>query len=62
MSHSGGQNQKVVPRDELPLRGTSRDDYIALRRPYQPESVRLMIVAESPPASGRYFLRSNGRS
>jgi hypothetical protein len=38
----------------------SRDDYIALRRRYQPESVRLIIVAESPPASGRYFYDPTG--
>jgi hypothetical protein len=38
----------------------SRDHYIALRRRYQPERVRLIIVDESPPASGKYFYNPMG--
>jgi hypothetical protein len=32
-----------------------KSEYLDLRRRYQPEELRLIIVAESPPASGRYF-------
>jgi len=32
-----------------------RDHYLRLRRAYEPENIRLVIVAESPPASGKYF-------
>jgi hypothetical protein len=38
----------------------TRDRYISLRHRYQPEPVRLAIVAESPPASGRYFYDATG--
>jgi hypothetical protein len=37
-----------------------RNDYLAHRRRYQPESIRLVIIAESPPASGRYFYDITG--
>jgi len=37
-----------------------RDTYLSLRRPYEPESIRLVIIAESPPASGRYFYNPDG--
>jgi len=37
-----------------------RDRYISLRRRYQPATTRLAIVAESPPASGRYFYDETG--
>jgi hypothetical protein len=33
----------------------SRAEYLDLRQRYEPESTRLVIIAESPPASGRYF-------
>ena len=32
-----------------------RDTYISVRQRYQPERTTLAIVAESPPASGRYY-------
>ena len=38
-----------------------RNQYLALRRRYQPEQVKLIIVAESPPASGLYFYDPEGR-
>ena len=31
----------------------------SLRRSYRPEQVRLLLVGESPPASGRFFYRAN---
>jgi hypothetical protein len=37
-----------------------RDHYLRLRREYEPESIRLVIIAESPPASGKYFYDPTG--
>jgi hypothetical protein len=37
-----------------------RDSYFPLRRHYEPGSVNLLVVAESPPASGRYFYDPEG--
>jgi hypothetical protein len=37
-----------------------RDYYHRLRRVHQPENLRLVIVAESPPASGKYFYDTTG--
>jgi len=41
-------------------RALSRDDYLSLRRPYEPENIRLVIVAESPPKTGKYFYNPAG--
>jgi hypothetical protein len=35
--------------------GRNRAEYLDLRQRYEPESIRLIIIAESPPASGKYF-------
>jgi hypothetical protein len=32
-----------------------RDEYLDLRRRYEPKIIKLVVVAESPPVSGRYF-------
>jgi hypothetical protein len=37
-----------------------RQAYLDFRRPYEPDVVKLVIVAESPPASGRYFYNPAG--
>jgi hypothetical protein len=37
-----------------------KDHYLRLRRNYQPENIRLVIIAESPPASGKYFYDPTG--
>jgi hypothetical protein len=37
-----------------------RDHYLRLRRDNQPENIRLVIIAESPPASGKYFYDPTG--
>ncbi len=37
-----------------------REYYHRLRRAYEPENIRLVIVAESPPASGKYFYDPTG--
>jgi hypothetical protein len=37
-----------------------RDYYLRLRREHEPENIRLVIVAESPPASGKYFYDPTG--
>ncbi len=39
-----------------------RDYYLALRRRYEPDRARLIIVAESPPASGKYFYDPSGKT
>ena len=38
----------------------NRGYYLRLRREYEPENIRLVIVAESPPASGKYFYDPTG--
>jgi hypothetical protein len=37
-----------------------RGHYLALRKKYEPKTPRLVIVAESPPTSGRYFYDATG--
>lgn len=37
-----------------------KDHYINLRAEYYPEDLRLVIIAESPPASGKYFYNTAG--
>ena len=39
----------------------TRSEYLALRRPYEPETVKLIVVAESPPRSGKYFYNREGQ-
>ena len=39
----------------------TRDHYLAMRRRFQPEQISLVIVAESPPVSGRYFYDTTGK-
>jgi hypothetical protein len=38
-----------------------RDEYLTLRRRYEPVNLNFIIVAESPPASGLYFYNPEGR-
>jgi hypothetical protein len=37
-----------------------RSEYLSFRRNFEPASVKLVIVAESPPASGKYFYNPAG--
>jgi hypothetical protein len=37
------------------ISGRNRDVYLSFRSGYTPERVRLAIIAESPPISGKYF-------
>lgn len=37
-----------------------RTDYLSMRRGFEPTSVKLVIVAESPPVSGKYFYNPDG--
>jgi hypothetical protein len=37
-----------------------RGEYLDLRRRFEPQPVRLVIIAESPPASGLYFYNPTG--
>jgi hypothetical protein len=39
---------------------TQRNEYVSLRRKFEPANVTLVIVAESPPASGNYFYNPAG--
>lgn len=39
---------------------TQRSEYLSFRRKFEPASVKLVIVAESPPASGKYFYNPAG--
>jgi len=39
-----------------------RNEYLAFRRRYEPENITLVVIAESPPASGQYFYNPAGRS
>jgi hypothetical protein len=43
-----------------PMSERKRNEYLALRRRYEPDNIRLVIIAESPPASGRYFYNPTG--
>jgi hypothetical protein len=38
-----------------------RDRYLAMRRKFEPARVTFVIVAESPPASGKYFYDWDGK-
>lgn len=38
-----------------------RDYYFSFRKKYEPEQLKLAIVAESPPASGLYFYDPLGK-
>lgn len=38
----------------------ARDEYLRLRRAFEPEPIHLVIVGESPPVSGLYFYDPNG--
>src|SRR5688572_20135704 len=37
-----------------------RNEYLSLRRRFEPETLSLVIVAESPPQSGKYFYNPDG--
>jgi hypothetical protein len=50
LDNAGGKSMSV----------RERDYYLRLRREHQPENIRLVIVAESPPASGNYFYDPTG--
>jgi hypothetical protein len=39
---------------------TQRSKYLSFRRKFEPESVKLVIIAESPPDSGDYFYNPSG--
>jgi hypothetical protein len=38
----------------------TRDKYHALRRKFEPQNIRLVIIAESPPKTGKYFYNPAG--
>jgi hypothetical protein len=38
----------------------TRTEYLAFRRPFEPATVALVIIVESPPISGKYFYNPAG--
>jgi hypothetical protein len=50
------------PREpgRMQLSERKRNEYIDLRHRYEPGSIRLVVIAESPPASGLYFYDPTG--
>jgi hypothetical protein len=40
----------------------TKDNYLAFRRKYEPTTVKLVVVAESPPKSGLYFYNPDGKT
>ena len=42
------------------MTGLNREYYLRLRKEYEPKNIKLVIVAESPPASGKYFYDTTG--
>jgi hypothetical protein len=44
----------------MELSQRKRSEYLDLRRRYEPRSVKLVVIAESPPASGLYFYDQTG--
>jgi hypothetical protein len=44
----------------MELSNRKRRVYLDLRHRYEPRNVKLVVIAESPPASGRYFCDSTG--
>jgi len=50
-------NERGACRDLDRARKMLRQKYSDWRRPYEPVSVKLIIVAESPPANGNYFYK-----
>ena len=37
-----------------------RSEYLFLRRKFEPSSIKLVMIAESPPSSGKYFYNPDG--
>jgi hypothetical protein len=44
------------------MQARPRDYYLNLRQAFTPQKLRLIILAESPPASGKYFYDISGRT
>ena len=38
----------------------TKDEYLAFRREFEPKTVKLVVVAESPPKTGLYFYNPDG--
>jgi hypothetical protein len=50
----------LVQEGTQPMVQKQRGEYLSLRRQFEPTTVTLVIVAESPPASGKYFYDPDG--
>jgi hypothetical protein len=55
------QVMTVIPT-RRPMSEMTPKDYLVLRRRYQPEIIKLVIVAESPPVGGKYFYKPEGKT
>ncbi len=51
-----GPNQKGL----MELSERKRSEYLDLRHRYEPRRAKLVVIAESPPASGLYFFDPTG--
>jgi hypothetical protein len=56
--HARSTASSSTPESSMSVR--ARDYYLHLRLEYQSANIRLIIIAESPPASGKYFYDSTG--
>jgi hypothetical protein len=60
-AHIGGPLWGEQPgKGLIELSERKRDDYLDLRRRHEPKRIKPVVVAESPPASGRYFYDFTG--
>jgi hypothetical protein len=71
-SARAGRPQVPIRNDLLPnpgpfsietmstLSAVKRNEYLKFRHRYEPASIRLIVIAESPPASGLYFYNPTG--
>src|SRR5262245_7701375 len=55
------RSDKQVAARQVVMALRKRDGYLSLRRPFEPDDIYLIIIAESPPAAGRYFYNPEGR-
>ena len=55
---SSGFNRDFTSVAEVAV--LTKDEYLAFRREFEPTTVKLVVVAESPPKTGLYFYNPDG--
>src|SRR5262245_3929421 len=60
MEERGANAVAMAKKATTLIHGRDRNEYHDLRLQYAPQSTKLVIVAESPPASGKYFYDPTG--